>query len=125
MRAWLRKRLEFFADVAAFGEQRGFLRERGRARAPTPPNNSFSLASQPSRKRRAQSFRQHAHLIGFAFDFRQAFLQLVDQVRAFCAAHLVELSQRLPQAVFQRASELFHALFILRRRDPQPTDHAG
>src|SRR5580704_6378178 len=107
--------IELFADIAALGQQRCFLRKARRLDA-AAAQQFFQPILQSPCERRCQTDRKFTNLFSLLTDFRQPGTQFFCEMSPFGVAHLVELRQRFAQTVLERGSELILLFISFRQR---------
>src|SRR6267142_1775331 len=103
--------IQFFADVAALGQDRGFLREARRINR-RAAEQIFQTTFQAAGKRWTQSRGVCVDLLGKFVESREAPAQIVYKVAPLGAPHFVQLSERLQKTPIQSAAKLLLLLFI-------------
>src|SRR5260221_1823338 len=116
--------VQLFADIAALGKHRCFLRD-ARGINGRGAKQILQARLQPPRECRAQLHDQGSHLVGLFADMRKPCAKIVRQVTAFGAAHFIQLSQSVEQAAFQFAAEFFLFFFGLWPGRRQTANDAG
>src|SRR5262249_49685821 len=116
--------VELFADVAAFGQHGGFLRNTGWVDGGAA-QQILEPRFQAPRECRPQLNHQTTHNFSLFRDVRQAAAQIFDQVAAFGAAHFIQLAQRFTQAGFERLAKPFLFFFAFWHGRRKAANYTG